>query len=114
MNHPHCVYIASPWQAATPEARRMHAAYAQACVADSLARGEAPLAPHLHYAAILDDSDPVQRAQGMAAGAAWMPVADVLALYTDLGESEGMRGEWAAAQVIGLRIERRTMEGWAR
>lgn len=114
MNHPHCVYIASPHRAATPEARRLNAAYAQACVADSLSRGEAPFAPHLHYAAILDDSDDSQRECGMSAGQAWMPVADILALYVDLGESDGMRAEWAAAQVIGLPIERRSIEGWAR
>ena len=42
----------------------------------ALARGEAPIASHLLYPQVLDDADPFQRQQGIAAGLAWAAVAD--------------------------------------
>lgn len=74
-------------------------AYARACVADSLARGEAPIASHLLYTqpGILDDADPAERALGIAAGHAWIGVASKLVVYTDLGISRGMEAGIAAA-----------------
>ena len=43
-------------------------AYARACVADCLRRGEAPIASHLLYTqpGVLDDDVPEERAQGIA------------------------------------------------
>lgn len=75
-------------------------AYARACVADSLARGEAPIASHLLYTqpGILDDADPTERAKGIAAGHAWIGVAAKLVVYTDLGISRGMEAGIAAAR----------------
>ncbi|PPG03569.1 hypothetical protein C5E06_09840 [Pseudoclavibacter sp. RFBI5] len=75
-------------------------AYARACVADSLARGEAPIASHLLYTqpGILDDADPAERALGIAAGHAWIGVASKLVVYTDLGINRGMEAGIAAAR----------------
>lgn len=68
--------------------------YARECLLDSLRRGtEAPFAPHLLYPQVLDDAQPQDRAQGMAAALAWLHQSDALALYVDLGVSEGMASE---------------------
>jgi hypothetical protein len=59
---------------------------------DSLRRGEAPYASHLLFdqPGILDDTIPLQREQGMMAGFAWGEHADTVAIYVDLGISDGM------------------------
>ena len=66
--------------------------YARKCMADSLQRGEAPFASHLLYTqdGVLNDSIPSERLLGIKAGLAWGAFADVTAVYTDLGISEGM------------------------
>lgn len=88
-------------------------AYARACVADSLARGEAPVASHLLYMqpGILDDADPAERATGIAAGHAWIGVASKLVVYTDLGISRGMEAGIAASRSWAheVPIEYRTL-----
>lgn len=67
--------------------------YLRACLADCLARGEAPFASHAIYTqpGVLDDNDPAQREIGIAAGFAWRDLADATVVYTDLGISNGMR-----------------------
>jgi hypothetical protein len=90
-------------------------AYARACLADSLARGEAPIASHLLYTqpGVLDDNKPGERALGIAAGLAWMAVADAQVFYVDLGWSRGM---WAAADQLSPldHLECRQLGGeWA-
>lgn len=87
-------------------------AYARACMADSLSRGEAPIASHLLYTqpGILDDSKPDERALGIAAGLAWKRVADDHVFYLDLGWSRGMRD--AADACLG-RTERWLKGEWS-
>ncbi|WP_242137359.1 hypothetical protein [Sphingomonas sp. TREG-RG-20F-R18-01] len=89
-------------------------AYARACLADSLARGEAPIASHLLYTqpGVLDDSKPGERAHGIAAGLAWKSVADAQVFYVDLGWSNGMCA--AAGAVPFEAVECRRLGGeWA-
>ena len=66
--------------------------YLRACLADCLARDEAPFASHAIYTqpGVLDDSIPEQRAIGIRAGSAWRTLADATVVYTDLGMSRGM------------------------
>lgn len=73
--------------------------YLRACMADCLARGEAPFASHGLYTqpGVLDDSDPAQRKLGMDAGFAWRGVAAATVVYADLGISNGMRAGIADA-----------------
>jgi hypothetical protein len=82
------VIIESPYAG---EVRR-NEAYARACLADSLARGEAPIASHLLYTqpGVLNDEEPGERALGIAAGLAWKRVADAQVFYVDRGWSRGM------------------------
>lgn len=87
--------------------------YARACLADSLARGEAPFASHLLYTqpGVLDDTHPHERAKGIAAGFAWGKVAALTAVYHDLGVSRGMRQGIEEAERCGRPIVWRKLGG---
>ncbi|QDH85102.1 hydrolase [Gordonia phage Dardanus] len=84
-------------------------AYARAALLDSLKRGEAPIASHLLYPQVLDDDMKAERIQGMAAGFAWNLHADVVAVYYDLGISDGMQAGIREAQRAGTPIEYRVL-----
>lgn len=81
--------------------------YAQEALHDSLMKNESPFASHMIYPMVLDDNVPDERAKGMAAGWEWMTVADKVAVYSDLGISNGMKRGIARAQKLGLTIEYR-------
>ena len=85
--------------------------YARMCVKDSLKRGEAPIASHLLYTqdGILDDTIPEQRRNGIEAGLAWVPVADIHAFYVDLGVSDGMHYAIDRAKANGWNYEMRQL-----
>jgi hypothetical protein len=78
-------------------------AYVRAAMADCLKRGESPYASHalLTQAGVLDDNLPEERTLGIEAGFAWGPAADVVAFYTDLGWSRGMKGGLERAKKRG-------------
>lgn len=82
--------------------------YLRACLRDCLHRGEAPIASHGLYTqpGVLDDDKPEERELGIAAGLAWLPVADVQVFYVDLGWSKGMK---AAASQGSTPMETRTL-----
>lgn len=107
------VQILSPFRGAMPAERHRNVAYAQAALLDCLGRDEAPFAPHLLYPAVLDDSDPEQRMQGISAGLEWLAVAEAVVVYEDLGVSEGMTAELRQAEIAGVPVERRSLPGWA-
>lgn len=85
-------------------------AYARLCLADSLARGEAPFASHLLYPQCLDDATPSERQQGMMAGFEWGKCAELCVVYTDRGITPGMKAGIQNAFDAGLAIERRTLK----
>ena len=86
-----------------------HVAYARRCLRDCLARGEAPIASHLLYPQILDDSIAAERALGIAAGLGWLRLAEAMVVYIDYGISPGMRAAMEAAEKLSLPIERRQL-----
>jgi hypothetical protein len=88
--------------------------YLRACMADCLARGEAPFASHGLYtqAGVLNDSDPEERALGIAAGFVWRDVADCTVVYEDFGVTDGMMAGVNDAEMKGRRVEWRRL-GWA-
>lgn len=102
------VIICSPYRGNTER----HSRYLDACLRDSYARGESPYASHALGPRALDDADPEQRSQGIAAGLAWIEMAHALALYVDLGMSDGMQAEVREALVTQTPIEYRTIPGW--
>jgi hypothetical protein len=87
-------------------------AYARRCVRDSVLRGEAPIASHLLFTqeGILDDNIPQERRLGIEAALAWVPYADAMVLYCDLGMSHGMTGAMTYAQRHGLPTELRCID----
>lgn len=74
-------------------------AFAEACMRNCLARGEAPFAPHLLYPrpGVLDDTIPQDRETGIACGLSWLAVSDAVVAYVDRGVSRGMWQELARA-----------------
>jgi len=85
--------------------------YARQCLRHSLLLGESPLASHLLYTqpGILDDNDRNERAHGINAGHAWLPHADYMVVYVDLGISEGMEAGIISAEFARLPIYYRTL-----
>ncbi len=88
--------------------------YAQLSLKDSLSRGEAPFASHLLYTQVLDDKDLRERVLGMEAGWAWLPMADLVAVYEDYGISQGMSMGIEKARRFGILHEYRKILGGPR
>jgi hypothetical protein len=86
--------------------------YAKKCMKDSLSRGEAPYASHLLFDqfGILDDTKQEEREQGIIAGFAWGEMAELVAVYTDFGISDGMKRGIERAEKSGIAIEYRTLQ----
>lgn len=89
--------------------------YARACVRDSVMRGEAPIASHLLFTQphILDDGVPDELALGIAAGHAWIPIADAVVVYQDFGISTGMAAAIAHAAEWNVPVEFRCIDASA-
>lgn len=105
------VVLESPYGHRTASVIAVNEAYARACIADSLRRGEAPIASHLLYTqpGILKDSEPHERAHGISAGHSWIRVCDAVVVYTDRGISPGMREAIRLAEKdLGTPVEYRT------
>jgi hypothetical protein len=101
------VIIESPYSGNTD----LNAKYARAAMADCFQRGEAPFASHLLYTqpGVLRDDVKEERAKGIAAGWNWMTRADLVAVYTDLGITSGMKEGIGAAKTFDKPIEYRSL-----
>jgi len=86
--------------------------YLKAALKDCIQRGEAPFASHALYTQVLDDKNPTEREVGMRLGFVWMAQADFVAVYTDLGISEGMRKGIEHAKKLGIPVEYRVLPEW--
>lgn len=97
--------------AGTGPDREKFETYAREALRDCILRGEAPIASHVLLAStgVLDDGDPGERAIGMAAGFAWTPAAELVAVYCDHGISDGMREGIRGAWELGIPVELRTL-----
>ena len=104
------VVIESPYRAGNGRTVEDHRSYIDHCSLDSLSRSESPYASHLMLTGALDDSDPVQRHRGIAAGYAFSTVCHAVVFYTDLGWSDGMKLALTRAKAMGLRHEIRTID----
>lgn len=110
------VIIESPYAGSTPEIIERNLRFLRCCMADCLARGEAPYASHALYTqpGVLDDHDPNERKLGIEAGFAWKDVAHATVVYMNLGVTEGMSYGIEAAKKRGTTIEfRRLDENWS-
>lgn len=86
-------------------------AYAREAMADSLRRGEYPLASHLLYTqpGILRDDEPGERELGIRAGLAWRAVAHRAVFYIGRGWSGGMLAARAIYDVEAFPYEVRML-----
>lgn len=75
--------------------------YARVCMMDCIRRGEVPVAGHLLYPQILDDSREDERLTGIACGHTLLAACDKIAVYTDRGISAGMMADISAAARSG-------------
>lgn len=97
------VVIESPYKGDIPA----NLAYARRALSDSLSKGEAPIASHLLHTQVLNDGLTGERSMGIAAGIAWIPHAEVMAVYIDRGISLGMARAIEEAARCGVPIEYR-------
>ena len=110
MSPPRRVLIESPFAGDVERNVR----YLRAALRDCLMRGEAPFASHGLYTlpGVLDDTDPLERELGIEAGLTWGQAADLTAVYTDLGISEGMRRGIRRAFEEGRPVAYRSLTEW--
>lgn len=85
------VVIESPYRGDNPEEQDRNRDYAIACMQHSISLGEAPFASHLLYTQFLNETNPAERMLGIEIGLKWGESSDKVAVYQDLGISEGMR-----------------------
>jgi len=90
---------------------KSNVAYARKCMSDSLLRGESPFASHLLYTQILDDNKDIERLTGMSRAFNWYRHADLMAVYTDKGISNGMKMGMEVAEKLGIEMVYRTLNG---
>lgn len=72
---------------------RRNRAYADACLADSIERGEAPMILHFELARVLDDNDPEKREKGLAIARAFYRPSHQFIACCDLSHSVGIKGD---------------------
>lgn len=96
---------------ATPFAGKLtrNILYAQRAMKDSLQRGEAPFLSHLLYPQVLRDDIIAERTLGLKCERAFLRTAELLAVYIDLGVSEGMQLTIVRARSWGIAIEERRL-----
>lgn len=88
---------------------RLNEAYLNACLRDSLLRGEAPFASHGLYTKALNDNNPEERDLGITSGLEYYRVANKCVVYSDLGISPGMAKGIDKAESLGIPIEYRKL-----
>lgn len=97
------VYIVSPY-AGDVEA---NVAFAKTTCRYAMEQGATPIAAHLLYPQMLDDSVPAEREAGIRMGLRVLATCDELWLCGDR-LSHGMRAKLAAAEQLGIPVRRIT------
>ena len=99
MNENKLVYICSPYAGDIEK----NVKFAKATCQYAMRQNCTPVAVHLLYPQLLDDSDPIQRAAGIRMGLRVLETADVLWCCGNL-ISSGMNMEIAAAKRLGIPV----------
>lgn len=105
------VILESPYAGLVAKKTIANFNYAKAILNDSVSRGEVPFLSHLFYTQFLNDKHREDRELGMSLGFAVMRKADLVAVYLDLGWSDGMVDGVIMAEKLGLKWEKRRI-GW--
>lgn len=104
------VVLESPYAAAHGRTVEDNVDYARKCLRDSVRRGEAPIASHLLFPQAFDDAKKEERDTCMAAGHAWIGVAEAVVCYEDYGISPGMIVGVNLAISLGIPVIYRTLD----
>ena len=105
------VIVESPYSAPNPTRSKINEIYAEICLKDCILRGEAPFASHLLYTRtfVLDDCDAEERKLGIEVGLSWYDVANLCAVYSDIGISKGMQLGIERAKQKNVTVEYRSL-----
>lgn len=101
------VIIESPFRAPTESEHERNLIYLNICIRDSILKGEAPFASHRLYPGALRDEIEEERDLGIRLGYEWWRAASLVAFYTDLGWSQGMRRAFERASKMNIEMEER-------
>jgi hypothetical protein len=104
------VVVESPYAATEHRTLEQHREYLRLALGDCIRRGEAPMASHHLYPEILDDDSPYERQMGIRAGLAWGVHAELVAVYSQLGVSPGMKQAIDYYKAQGKPIEWRAVD----
>ena len=85
------VVIESPYTGNSPTHILKNVVYARRCLRDCIARGELPFASHLLYTQCLNDAELQDRELGISLNLEMVTRCDYLVVYTDLGQTPGMK-----------------------
>jgi hypothetical protein len=103
------VIIECPYGTEDPAMRDRYILYAKKCVQDSIKRGEAPFAGQLFYLNFLNDKVPIEKDVSLISHMSWITVADLVAVYIDMGISASMQMGVNVAMIKNKRLEYRTI-----
>ena len=103
------VLIESPYAHTHKWGIQLHEAYLEACLFDSLMRGETPIATHKLYTRALDDRIVDERRLGMLQAEIMLDFISIHAVYYDLGISKGMWWGIEQGERAGKRVEPRSL-----
>jgi len=106
---PKLVIIESPFKATHYYTQEQHRLYLYHAVADSIRRGESPFCSHLILPEVLNDDDEYERALGVRVGLSWGKYADLVAVYSCLGCSPGMKTAISYYKSLNKPIEWRRL-----
>lgn len=106
---PKLVIVESPFRETDYYSQEQHRLYLLHAMADCYARGEAPIASHHLATEVLSDDDEYERELGIRCGLAWGRHADLIAVYSDIGLSPGMKRAIAHYKELGKPIEWRSL-----
>ena len=102
---PRLVIVESPFRATEHRTAAQHREFLRCALADCIRRGESPFASHHLTPEVLHDDSPFERALGIHLGLAWGAHADLIAVYSQLGVSAGMRQAIIHYKASGKQIE---------
>lgn len=106
------IILESPYAPRNGRRLEQNLLYLRRCLLDSWRRGELPFASHAYFPFFLRESNPEERAAGIAAGFALWPILRpmLIAFYIDHGMSPGMEEARKLAEQLNLPIDLRNIK----
>ena len=103
------VIIESPFRGKDDQDRAENVRYLNACLFDSVKRGEVPFASHGFFTYFLNEDDEHERTLSIRLGFEFWSWAEKIVFYIDRGMSPGMEKALVHAFKMGKTVERRSV-----